>query len=145
LNKAIKDKTPILSITKADFIIQTFRSGGKGGQNQNKIESGVRIIHKVTGIRAESREERSQVQNKRIAFKRLCDNAGFKKWLNYQALHKIAQIDSTGSSATAKNIVEREVDKSLSNLNNLKFEIKSNGEWQEVSTEFFDKNKGAVE
>src|SRR5436190_20888565 len=42
---------------------QTFRSGGPGGQHQNKTESGVRYIHKPTGVAAESRTERSQHKN----------------------------------------------------------------------------------
>ncbi len=42
---------------------QTFRSGGPGGQHQNKTESGVRYIHLPTGIAAESRTERSQHKN----------------------------------------------------------------------------------
>jgi protein subunit release factor A len=61
----------IFSATKNDFIVETFRSGGPGGQHQNKTDSGVRIIHKATGLRAESREYRSQYQNKKIAFRRL--------------------------------------------------------------------------
>src|SRR5258708_10780103 len=41
----------------------TFRSGGPGGQHQNKTESGVRYTHIPTGVAAESRSERSQVKN----------------------------------------------------------------------------------
>src|SRR5205823_1858378 len=46
-----------------DLERQTFRSGGPGGQHQNKTESGVRFIHKPSGVAAESRSERSQVKN----------------------------------------------------------------------------------
>lgn len=55
----------------ADCEIQTFRSGGPGGQHQNKVESGVRLIHKPTGLVAECREERSQIQNREKALKML--------------------------------------------------------------------------
>ena len=44
--------------------VQTFRSGGKGGQHQNKTESGVRLVHRPTGITAICRDERSQHLNK---------------------------------------------------------------------------------
>jgi protein subunit release factor A len=51
--------------------VQTFRSGGKGGQHQNTADSGVRVIHEPTGVRAASRGERSQHRNKAIALERL--------------------------------------------------------------------------
>ncbi len=62
---------PELSFTKKDFNVDTFKSGGKGGQHQNTCDSGVRITHIETGISSECRETRSQHQNKKIAFKNL--------------------------------------------------------------------------
>jgi protein subunit release factor B len=51
--------------------IETFRAGGKGGQHQNATETGVRLVHRDTGVRAESRTERSQLQNRKRALARL--------------------------------------------------------------------------
>src|SRR5436309_7678774 len=51
------------SIRDCDLRRDTFRSGGPGGQHQNKTESGVRYTHIPTGVAAESRSERSQVKN----------------------------------------------------------------------------------
>lgn len=62
-----------MRITKKDFRVDTFRSGGKGGQHQNKTETGVRITHLESGLVGESRSHRSQDQNKTEAFKRLCE------------------------------------------------------------------------
>jgi peptide chain release factor 2 len=56
-----------IDIKEDDLERQTFRSGGPGGQHQNKTESGVRFIHKPTGIYAESRNERSQHKNASVA------------------------------------------------------------------------------
>jgi peptide chain release factor 2 len=52
-----------IDIRPEDLVRQTFRSGGPGGQHQNKTESGVRYIHVPTGVAAESRIERSQHKN----------------------------------------------------------------------------------
>src|SRR5438309_2147330 len=52
-----------IEIRDCDLVRQTFRSGGPGGQHQNKTESGVRYTHVPTGVAAESRSERSQVKN----------------------------------------------------------------------------------
>src|SRR5262245_58409439 len=61
------DGTINIEIRPEDLERQTFRSGGPGGQHQNKTESGVRYIHKPTGIAAESRSERSQHKNDAMA------------------------------------------------------------------------------
>lgn len=85
----------LFSISIKDCEIQTFRSGGKGGQNQNKTESGVRIIHHPSGARGESREERSQLQNKRIAFSRMAKTKEFLAWARATAakLRGVKTID----------------------------------------------------
>lgn len=54
-----------------EFRIEKFHSGGKGGQNVNKVETGIRIIHIPTGITVTSTEERSQYMNKQKALKRI--------------------------------------------------------------------------
>lgn len=78
-------KELLFSVPKNDFIIQTFRSGGKGGQNQNKVETGVRIIHKYSDAVGESREQRSQLQNKQTAFRRLVETKEFKSYLRLRS------------------------------------------------------------
>lgn len=57
-------------IKDTDYEIQTFCTGGPGGQHQNKTQSGVRLIHK-SGVRAESRTDKSQHKNKDNAMKLL--------------------------------------------------------------------------
>lgn len=74
-------KELLFSITKKDLDITTFRAGGKGGQHQNKTDSAVRIKHRDSGAVAESRESRSQAENKSIAWKRLIETPEFKVWL----------------------------------------------------------------
>jgi peptide chain release factor 2 len=56
------DDTIEIEVNEKELVMQTFSAGGPGGQHQNKTQSGVRLIHK-SGVRAESRTERSQPKN----------------------------------------------------------------------------------
>lgn len=112
------ERVKVLSVTVHDCEVQTFRSGGKGGQNQNKRDTGVRIIHHPSGSRGESREERSQLQNKRAAFLRMVDTPRFKIWL----------MRELGQAA----VRESELDLMVIPPEQVKVEVKRNGRWTEV-------------
>lgn len=65
------DEVELPAIKDSDITYETCRSGGKGGQNVNKVETSVRAIHRPTGISVKCSDERSQSQNKSLARERL--------------------------------------------------------------------------
>jgi protein subunit release factor B len=85
------EKKLLFSVTIKDCDVQTFTAGGNGGQNQNRIRSGVRIIHRASGARGEARDTRDQGRNKRAAFVRMAESEVFKKWHKAECSRRLGQ------------------------------------------------------
>jgi protein subunit release factor B len=116
----MEEKKPIFSVTEKDLIVQTFHAGGPGGQNQNKRNTGVRIIHKESGAVGEARDSRSQLENKRSALKRMVETFQFKFWVK-----KITSEMRLGK--TSEEIVNESMDPK-----NIKVEFRDEtGKWVE--------------
>lgn len=112
----------LFSVTLADLDVQHFRSGGPGGQNQNKRDTGARLIHAPSGARAESREERSQLQNTKTAFRRLVDHPLFRLWVH----EEVRRLNGAESAAAA-------VDRMLADPQQIRVEVKdAAGRWTQV-------------
>jgi protein subunit release factor B len=111
-------KTLLFSVTRKDFEMQVFRSGGKGGQNQNKVSSGVRLIHRASGARGEARDSRDQFQNKQSAFRRLLQTKEWKAWHMAECARRL------GQDAAAREAADRGMEPA-----NLRVEVQENGRW----------------
>jgi protein subunit release factor B len=116
-------KELLFSVTLDDCDVQTFRSGGKGGQNVNKRDTGVRIVHRDSGAVGKSTDERSQLQNKKTAFKRMTQDPRFTFWVH----ERRREIE------TGKSIEERVAE--MMEPEYIKVEVRTDGLWTELEND----------
>lgn len=110
----------LFSITKTDLVRETFRCGGNGGQNVNKVETGVRFKHPPSGAVSESRVHRTQHQNEVEAFKKLFKTPEFQAWHRTECARRMGTLAD----------IEQQVDQQMERRN-LRVEVQKNGRWVE--------------
>lgn len=86
-------KEKLFSVTLKDCRVDTFRAGGKGGQAQNKLETGVRVVHVPSGAVGEARDSASQYDNKKNAFRRMTQDPKFDLWIRLRTTDMSQAID----------------------------------------------------
>lgn len=90
---------PEFGLNPGALRIETFRSGGPGGQHQNTTDSGVRITHLPSGLAASSTDERSQHRNRQVALDRL------------RMLFVLKQEESRANDRSAQNRLHRQLER----------------------------------
>ena len=121
------------TVTKEDLIITYYRGSGAGGQHRNKTDSAVRIRHKITGNVAQAEEHKSQAQNKKTAFKRLCDilvplmkkahqieivKEDTERIRTYHAIKDEVKDHRTGKTYRYKDVMNGKLDPLINDLTN---------------------------
>ena len=109
-------KELLFSVTRKDLEVTTFRAGGPGGQHQNKVETGVRIVHRESGAVGESRSERSQHANRRLALRRLAASRKFRLWVN-RRVHEL-RTGETIDQAVARQMAPENIKVEVKNEKN---------------------------
>jgi len=119
--KEKEPRKPILSVTKKDCKWDYFKATGAGGQKKNKTSSAVRCTHIDSGAVGQCTEHRSQLQNKKLAFRRMADTIKFKNWIKVETSRRLGREVE----------IERDVEKAM-HSKNLRVETKDeNGRWVE--------------
>ena len=112
------EKKLLFSVTANDCEWSYTKGTGAGGQKRNKTSSAVHCIHKPSGAHGYSEASRSQLDNKREAFRKMAETSEFKKW------HQLEVNRRTGIEAEIERYVEQELKK-------VRVEIKEDGKWTE--------------
>lgn len=117
-------KEILFSVTASDCEWSYTRGSGKGGQKRNKTSSAVHCMHRPSGAHGYSEASRSQLDNKRDAFKKMAETKEFKNWMKIESARKM------GTLKTVEETVERE-------LKRAKVEVRHNGKW--IDAKEYDK------
>ena len=118
-----ENKIKLFSLTKKDFIVTWYKSGGPGGQKKNKTANACRIKHIESGAISTGQSHRSRIQNQKDAFYGLLKKPKFIIWKN----KKIAEFDE-------KQTIEQWVDEQMV-PENIITEIRINDKWEKVDNE----------
>lgn len=115
----------LFSVTAADCDWSYTKGTGAGGQKRNKTSSAVHCTHRASGARGYSEASRSQHDNKRDAFVKMCGTPEFKAWHKRETWKRLGVLDQ----------IDRAVEQGM-RPENLKLEIRVDDRWTEVPFDY---------
>lgn len=118
-NRDFAKSNLLFSVTKDDCDWSYTRGTGTGGQKKNKTSSAVHCTHKASGAHGYSEASRSQLQNRKDAFRKMVESETFRKWHKLEVARKLGQLID----------IDEEVDRQMKQI---KLEVKVDGKWTEV-------------
>ena len=113
------ERKPLFSITARDCEWSYTRGTGNGGQKKNKTSSAVHCKHTASGAYGYSEATRSQLDNRRDAFRKMTDTPEFQRWVKLEYMRRTGELME----------IERKVEQELTKV---KTEIKIDGKWTQV-------------
>lgn len=133
--KTEKKKKEVLFSVGADDCKWDFYIGsGKGGQNKQKTSSAAHCVHKASGAEGRAQDSRSQLDNKRLAFKRMTETPKFKLWIKMEVGRRT--IDQERERREQERI-ERHVENMMKPENIITQIPDGKKGWKEVDDEYF--------
>lgn len=114
-------KELLFSVTANDCTWSYTRGTGAGGQKKNKTSSAVHCTHKASGAHGYSEASRSQLDNRRDAFRKMAETKEFKHWQKMETARRM------GTLANVEDYVDTEL-----RSKRVRVEIKKDGKWVEV-------------
>ena len=114
-------RTPLFSVTLDDCRVETFSVSGAGGQHRDRTSNGVRITHEPSGATGRGVESRSQLTNKREAFKKMAASPQFQFWASQKRREMQGAISPAAYAAME-----------VANPDRIRVETKTDGKWVEV-------------
>lgn len=110
----------LFSVTANDCDWSYTRGTGNGGQKKNKTSSAVHCMHRASNSHGYSEASRSQLDNRKEAFRKMTESPEFQKWLHIETMKR------NGEMAQLEHQVEQDLKK-------IKIEIRIDGRWTEVN------------
>lgn len=82
----------LFSVTRTDCRWEFMRGSGKGGQNRNKLSTACRCTHEASGAVGYAEDSRSQIDNRRAAFRRMAATKEFQAWQRMEAARRMGTL-----------------------------------------------------
>lgn len=102
-----KEKKLLFSLTKKDFVVEAFATGGPGGQHKNAKKNAIRITHPASGAIGQGLVHREQHKNREEAFINLTNSETFKAWHKTEVARRLGKPSEIDHEEVVRRVDEQ--------------------------------------